>query len=193
MSYAKLYAHCQSLPVHIGRNLVREAVLELAGRTGGRQVRMALDPAICRGLYLSARNTESVLVKQFGGCIIATARGLDPLMDRFIYVKELMHMFDDPEEAVDSGEKLEALLDEFSDTASKSIHMLAEFGCFWMALGALCPEDCRKMLEADRVSGKIDEDGISTKLKIPLQYVPRLFEGRYPELIETLVEGRRLG
>jgi hypothetical protein len=194
MTYVELYARCQSLPVAISRKTVRDMVRELTGRQGGRQVWSGrLDPAICRGLYLSSRNPDSILVRQFNGDVVVVSRGLDPLLDRFIYVKELMHMFDDPEEAVDSGDKFEDLLNEFGEAPSpgRSVPMLSEYGCFWMALGALCPEECRLDLAEKRGNG-LDDHQISEKLKLPVQYVPRLFESRYPDLMKCLSKGQAL-
>ena len=85
-------------------------------------------------------------------------------MERFIYVKEMMHMFDDPSKATDTGAKFDAQLAEFDGTGTPkdwSVQTHAEIACFWMTLGALCPEPIRKQLEMERAAGRIDDQAIS--------------------------------
>jgi hypothetical protein len=50
-------------------------------------------------------------VEQFGSSVVVVARGLNRCWERFVYVKELMHVFDGVDEATDSGEKFESMLE----------------------------------------------------------------------------------
>lgn len=188
MSYKQLYTYCQTLPVHINRNLVRDRALELVGveRIAVRLV--DIDERICRGKYLSGNNTDHPIVKQHGGHVIVLARSLNRCWQRFVFTKELMHLFDGHLEATDSGDAFELLLADLSEgTPSGSPQLKSEYMAFWMALGALCPEAERLDLEAKLADGTIDEAAIAQRLRIPLFYVPRLFEPRYKKIIGGLV------
>ena len=87
-------------------------------------------------------------VKQ-NGYVVVTARGLPPVWDRFIFLKELMHIFDDADEATDSGDAFENLLAEFTQHTHTpwSPQMEAEIDSFWMAANAMCPEQSRLELK----------------------------------------------
>ena len=105
-----------------------------------------------------------------------------------VYIKELMHLFDDPMEAVDSGDTFETVLREILPGPSQpSPQILSEYNCFWMALGVLCPERLRLELARERTEGRIDDYAIALRLRIPQQYVARLFEDRYLDIINRLV------
>lgn len=121
------------------------------------------------------------MVRQFGGSIVVVARGLNRCWERFVYVKELMHIFDDVEEATDSGEKFELMLEELAMPSSKdfSPQTEAEIKCFWRALGVLCPERTRIEMAEKRKKGQIDDYGIALAFRIPQQYVRYLFELSY--------------
>ena len=99
-----------------------------------------------------------------------------------------MHIFQDPSDATDTGEKFEALLSEFSGSGDPwSAHMLAEFSCFWMALGTLCPEQERCRLRDERANGDMHDAAIAQMLRIPQQYVPQLCDDRFDGLIAKLL------
>jgi len=183
VSYQALYAHCQTLTPHIHRNEIRDKAKALTGVASLAVMKTGLDVAFCRGFYLSARNTEHRLVIQHGGHVIILAReGLNRCWERFVFIKELMHLFDDPEEATDTGDQFEKLLAEFMapGAAGRSPQMNSEIKCFWMALGVLCPEPNRLEFQAEREKGQIDDYSIALRLRIPEQYVPSLF---HPEFL----------
>lgn len=190
MSYKELYAFCQTLTPKIHRNNLRDKTLELTGIPKIKTVKTTLDISICRGFYLSAKNKENKFVQQNGYHLIVLARsGLNPCWERFVYVKELMHSFDDPEEATDSGECFEKVLTELQPgTLERSSQTMSELKCFWMALAALCPEKGRIEFKEQRKSGHIDDYGIALQLKIPRHYVPLLFEDRYEAIISKILK-----
>lgn len=189
MTYSRLVEYCQSFEPPIGRNVIRDKLLEIVGVDRLRVVRTTLDATVCRGMYLSARNADHPFVRQNGGHVIALARGLDRSWERFVFVKEIMHMFDDPMEATDSGDKLEQLLEDFGNaTKDKSAPYKSEVECFWMAMGALCPERARLEFIRDREAGQIDDYAISLRLQIPVGYVAHLFKPTYAQLIRAVTE-----
>jgi len=188
MSYGQLHTHCQGLALHVRRNSIRDKVLEITGTERVSVVRTTLDVDCCRGFFLSARNTTHRLVQQFGTHLIVLARGLPPEWERFVYVKELMHLFDDPAEAADTGETFERVLNELGLPGERnwSPQMISELNCFWMALGAFCPETERVKFATEREKGQSDDYAVSLKLKIPQPYVRYLFEDRFLPIMEEL-------
>jgi hypothetical protein len=100
----------------------------------------------------------------------------------------MMHVFDDPDEASDTGEEFDNQLADFSGPSSpnRSPQFVSEVKAFWMALGVLCPESTRLQLEEDRRDGKIDDYSIALRFLIPEQYVPRIFQADYLGIIEVL-------
>jgi len=188
MGYADLYDFCQGFEPHIKRNLVKDKVLELTGTERLSVVKTELDVAVCRGFYVSARNTEHRLVKQCGGDVIVLARELNRCWQRFVFTKELMHLFDGANEATDSGDKLETLLSEFGTGSplKRSLMMDSEVKCFWRAMACLCPENLRLQLKDQRDGDQIDDYSIALTLRIPEQHVPKLFSIRYPDILEIV-------
>jgi hypothetical protein len=186
MGYGDLYNFCQTQSPHIRRNLIRDKVLELAGVPKISPVKTSLDTASCRGFYLSARNTNHRLVQQLGCHVIVLARELNRCWERFVFVKELMHIFDDPSQATDSGATFDRVLSELllPSAPQWSPQMLSELGCFWMALGVLCPESLRLAFQSERERGQIDDYSIALKLRIPEMYVPALFFEDFLERIK---------
>lgn len=186
MSYAILYAECQKERVHVRRNVVRDKVLKLNGLNRIPLVRTSLDTSVCRGFYASATNKNHRIVEQFGSSVVVVARGLNRCWERFVYVKELMHVFDGIDEATDSGEKFESMLEELvmPTFAKWSPQMMSEMKCFWRAMGALCPENIRLEMAEKRTKGQIDDYGIALAFRIPQQYVRHMFEVDYPARIK---------
>ena len=189
MSYQALYNFCQTKNPHISRNVVRDQVLRITGVNRVSTVKTTMDTSACRGFYLSARNTEHRLVQQHGSHIIVLARGQNRCWDRFVFVKELMHLFDSVDEATDTGEEFDRQLAELSGhpSPSWSPQMRSEVECFWKALAALCPETVRGEFQTLLDAGQIDEYGIALKLKIPQQYVQHLFRPEYPDIIRDIL------
>jgi hypothetical protein len=187
MGYRQLYEQCQNLQPAVSRRKIYPLVLAETGLNGIRHVTTTLDTTVCRGLYLSARNKEARLVQQVGGTVIVTARGMNYCWTRFVFVKELMHAFDNPKAAADNGDAFDTQLQDLSGPATTlSPQGEAEYLSFWMALGVLCPEATRLAFH-DRLAAKqIDHYAIALELRIPEQYVPLLFEARYKTLIASL-------
>ncbi|MFT6474227.1 MAG: hypothetical protein ACJAUS_001943 [Qipengyuania sp.] len=187
MSFATLYDYCQSLPLPISRKLIKAKVCDLT-RKEVTHIRTELDTEITRGFYLDGRNEDHKIVEQLGSSVVATARGLNRCWERFILVKEMMHMFGSENEAADDGDKFETLLAELTNPAgSTSPATRSEYLCFWMALAALCPEEKRLEYQQERDDSEIDDFTIASQLRIPEMYVPRLFEPRYRGIVDTLI------
>ncbi|MCB1782526.1 MAG: hypothetical protein KDI13_00885 [Alphaproteobacteria bacterium] len=190
MSYKDFYDHCQTLTPKVRRNDLMAKALEINGIPKIQTRKTDLNTKVCRGFYLSARNIEHPFVKQHGCHLIVLPReGLNVCEERFVWVKELMHVFDDPKEATDTGENFERVLNELQPGAmERSLQTMSEIRSFWMALAALCPESARIQFEKDRSAGHVNDYGIALKLRIPKQYVPLLFGDRFINIRNQLLK-----
>ena len=190
MGYSHLYDFAQTLQVPISRATIRPKVIEFTDIGHIGHVKTGLNTSICRGFYLSAQNTEHRLVQQVGNNIVVTARELDDGWERFVYTKELMHAFDNPDEATDSGDDFDTLLTELvgPPEPSRSPQLVSEFACFWMALGTLCPESVRQDLRRSVEKGTADTYEIALQLKIPERYVLQLIQDRFKAILDPILE-----
>jgi hypothetical protein len=191
MGYRHIYEQCQKLAPAVSRRKIFPLVLAETGISNIRHVVSTLDVGVCRGLYLSARNTEARFVQQVGGHVIVTARGMNYCWERFVFIKELMHAFDDPESAADSGETFDSQLQDLTGPLTTlSPQGEAEYLSFFMALGILCPESSRLVLQERLAARQIDHYTIALQLRIPELYVPLLFEARYRQLMDKIIASR---
>lgn len=186
MSYRQLYDFCQTQNPHIKRNLIRDKVREITGVTSISTVKTSMDTTLCRGFYLSANNTEHRLVQQCGGHVIVLARDLNRCWQRFVFTKELMHIFDDDSEKTNTPDSFEKVLVELTayGAVNSSPQLKSEVKCFWMALGVLCPESVRKDFDRKRARGQCTDYDIALQLLIPELYVPALFDQNYYRFLE---------
>jgi hypothetical protein len=65
--------------------------------------------------------------------------------------------------------------------------MDAEVACFWRALAALCPEETRKQFKTAFQNNQIDFYSEALRLRVPEQYVTRLFDPNYEKIIAPLL------
>lgn len=187
--FAELHDFCQTLTPKVKRNLVINKVKELARVEKVRTIAATLDTSVTRGYFLHASNTDNEFVKQNGFHVIVLARGLNPCWERFVNVKEAMHLLDDQEEAIDSREKFDQLLNYWESPATATNptpQTLSDIKAMWMALACLCPEKSRLEFEVLLNKGQIDNYGIALKLRVPELYVPMLFKPEYKQAIEAL-------
>lgn len=186
----KLYDFCQTLsvPPRIKRHLIADKITELTGLEA-RVFIVDLDTEVCRGLFLSGCNGDVPLVRMADGkSVIAIARGLNRCWDRFVQIKELMHLFDAEEEKTSSAEAFKHLLTEFAvrlpefDTSKQ---MDSEVRALVMALACLCPEAKRLEFVEARRRGEIDNYQVAVQLRIPEFYVQTLLVPRFAEIVAS--------
>lgn len=180
MAFKDLYEHVQTMDIHINRNEIKAKAIEISGVDDVKVVRAGLDTQVCRGFWLTPTNEDHHLVKQYGCHVAVTARGLNRCWDRFVTVKEMMHLFDGEQQRTGNADQFEDLLSEFSSPMIQtSSQMVSEIDAFWRALSVLCPEKYRQEFFELKEKQSIDNYEIALRLRIPEQYVPRLFEARY--------------
>lgn len=193
MSYGALYEYCQDLPVPVSRKHIIPKVCELTKRARKPRI-MAydLDPAIVAGFIVWPGNNDHPIGKfGKGEPVIVIARQHNTCWRRFVVVKELMHYFDRPLEKVNSEDDFEEVVSGFCSPVPpdhRSPAMGSEANAFWMALGVLCPEPLRQDLQRDRARGAISDMEIAQRLKIPLAFVPALFQPHFKESMSELCD-----
>lgn len=189
--FNQLYYHCQNLEPKVKRNNVINKIVEITGSEKIQTIMVVLDTAVLRGFFLSASNEEHPLVKKVGRNVIVLAKDMNECWDRFINVKEAMHLMDDDDEVTDSIQKFETLLDEWGDWSSAELEpkpqKTSDVIAMWMALTCLCPEKNRQEFKKLLDKKQIDHYGIALKLKIPQFFVPVLFRSEYELFLETYI------
>jgi hypothetical protein len=195
-AFKDLYDYCQTLavPPKISRNVIRDKAVELSGKKVSI-VKVNLDTEVSRGFFLSAGNLDSPLVRQAkGSCVIALARGMNPCWERFVQVKELMHLFDTEEEMTSSGPLFQSLLSELEVSFPRpeiSKQRASETKCIGMALACLCPEKVRLQYIDAYERKHIDYEGIALQLRIPKQLVPSLLNENFARVVVSLCSVQR--
>jgi len=137
-------------------------------------------------MFLAPQNTNHIITQKLGQSIIISSAHLNYCWERITFVKELMHLLDGADEAVDTGETFDIVLTELAASPDKiSLPTLSEHRAFWMAMGVLVPEHLRISLKA-RIAAAKDakakadvEMAAAEILKIPRFYVPFLFSAAY--------------
>lgn len=192
MGYSDLYEFCRGLSPKIKRNLVRNKVVEIEGIKGVRTIMTSLDTSSCRGFYLSPRNVSHPLVRDHGCNIIVLARGMEPRHERFIFVKELMHVFDDPLESTDTPALFESTLNNIyaANINAMSPQVRSEYNALWMALAVLCPQAYRDGIIKKRGDGTITDVEIADELDIPIGYVSSLFSDSFESSLSAILKSK---
>ncbi|MBO9124832.1 MULTISPECIES: hypothetical protein [unclassified Rhizobium] len=193
MSFRLLYDARQQKPDYINRNVIADMILGITKIPKISVAIVDIDPEVCRGLYLSAKNSQHHLVRQHGNHVIAVARELNRCWQRFICVKEMMHMFADPEKAADQGHLFEALLEDLSNQNSSgeiSPQLRSEYNCLWMALATICREEKRLEYQQMKERNEISDYQIALELKLPQFHVKTLFHPRYRAIVDGILDGR---
>jgi len=193
VSYRKLYEFAQTPEAYDGkqylsRNALRDKAQELTGKTV-KHARMGVDVLKVRGLWISMSNQKHHLVQQFGCNVIVTQRELNRCWERFVFVKELMHLFDSQDGHTQTSEQFEHLLGEFSSLeVGESAQWQSDARAVWRALALFCTEDNRKVFAAQRRAVMISDYDIALRLKIPEFHVPKLMSTNYLRVLETILD-----
>lgn len=193
MSYSKLYAYCQAQPAnaHISR---RDLVLQASELKGDGRVQIyetGINTALFRAMFFvpNCDNHWSKLAK--GRPCILIARDLEPDWKRFVTIKELMHLFDQPLDYVGTEDDFGSLLEQLSTppiTSKPSPGFVSENRAFYMALGVICPEVRRQEYVRGVDNGKISPDDIAKDLKIPVAYVHLLLHPVFKMVIKSCID-----
>jgi hypothetical protein len=193
MSIAELHASFQHISIDeldISRNAVKDRALALSGKNKITIMKTAMDLQVCRGFYLSVTNTENNFVRQHGTDVIVIGRDQSKCWDRFIIVKELLHLFDDQKTATSDPEQFGTCLNELARPSGAPLSPAGrrEWEAMWLAMSILCPENCRQHFIAELEAERLTAYDIALKLRVPVVVVPMLFDPRYEKLVYPLIK-----
>lgn len=190
MSFRELYEFSQTLAAPVSRRQLRPKICDLA-RCPPPRVYLdgGMDPKVLRGLFLVPGACGSKFARFDPSCArIVIARNQSADWQRFIEVKELMHLFDQPLETVSSESEFTQLIDEFSAPSSDGVSeaFKSENLGYWMALAVLCPETHRQDLEREIVNG-LNIDEVGTSLRLPPEVAGNLFRPNFKSIVQALL------
>jgi hypothetical protein len=194
MSFRELYEVAQGLDTPIDLSRIRAQIGQLLppGRKC-RVIRSAINVDRLTGYYVSGRNEDSLFLGvPPGTSVIVLSDTLNVCWSRFVEVKELMHLFDDPLSFTNSPDELEKLItgmcESISPTHHRSPQLQSEFECFWMAVALFCPEEKRVELKIQRDARTLSDLEIAEMLKMPERCVPHLFAESYKDNVSYLLQ-----
>ncbi|PZT91006.1 MAG: hypothetical protein DI637_02895 [Citromicrobium sp.] len=123
---------------------------------------------------------------------IFIAAGLTPEMERFVLIKELMHVYFGPggTYATDSQVTLENHMQEmFANSADIKSHQYeAEKLALWMAISVLTPETNREAFRDNVASATMSFEDVAAQLRIPVHTAKALLSEQYRSEISNILE-----
>ena len=185
--FSTLYDYCQNLQPKVSTKKIADKVKEIRGKCP-KIIKTSGDNGILRGFFVSSDNLTHNVYKNLGTDIIFINRELNHCWYRFVYTKELMHIFDSPLEHVNTDECFKTLLSDFEvqSPINNNAPFNSETLAFWRALSCLCPEKSRQEFLIAYTKGHIDTYGIALQLRIPEQYIPKLLDNNFLKIIEKV-------
>lgn len=116
----------------------------------------------------------------------------DEVEFRFALTKELMHVFDTPDEVVDTREKFKILIHEIQNSPlpqDASLMYQSDLMTRWMAILVLCPKRFRDMHLDDYRAGRLADFDIAEMFKIPEWTVKWVMDDYYDVVHRRFVVG----
>lgn len=120
--------------------------------------------------------------------LITYDRNLNMCGRRYVWCKELMHTFDEPDGSVKEESEYRELLEEIElKPLNPSEKYISENVAKWMALLILCPKIFRDELIDARKNNEISDYEIAFEFRIPENIVKSLFSESYNDAYEDLI------
>jgi hypothetical protein len=192
MSFSKLYefsAGLRTSPV-ILEGVLDAKVIELTAQDDIYYVPVDLDPAVSKGHIKQYRESTGVYSEAKWITEIRYFKDLNVCWHRYVCCKELMHVFDTPEERTSSAEKLDQLLGEIESplpSDRQSPMFQSETRTLWMALAVLCPLPLRDHFQPMWADGTMSEYEIALELRIPEELIQPIMSDRYHGIVQSLI------
>jgi hypothetical protein len=192
MSFSILYAFSaglRTLPVKL-EGVLDAKVVELTAQDDIFYVPVDIDPDISLGHIKQYREATGVYTQPRWVTEIRYFKDLNLCWHRFVCCKELMHVFDKPEEKTTSVEKFDQLLDEIESplpSDQQSPMYKTETRTKWMALAILCPLPLREHFQPMWLDGTLSEYEIALELRIPEVLIPMIMAESYPAIVSSLL------
>lgn len=192
-NYKQLYEYCQALPTPISRADIKNKAVEIANIGNVRVVWVKFDHKEARGLFVQVRPDvpSEFLAKAGAPNVILLDDGLkaNKCWQRFIVVKEVMHLFDEDDEKTAEANSIQELLTglEASDYRSGNKQLESDARAVWMALACLCPEAKRQEFKQKKLEGLIDDYAIASQLRIPQAHIRKLLSDSFDTFLREVL------
>lgn len=196
MPFACLYEAVQGQDSLIGTEWLKQQAIHYSEITAVKeQWSSVMDGTSLRGFYIEGPLGPPVQLQEHEALIVlaremCVAPGVGKHWRRYVYTKELMHVFDGPDEKAGTEEAFDVQIEKFGDpTADMSPQFRAETKAFWRALAVLCPEkqrrEFKKQIEAEEISYEV----LATTLRLPAAYVPNLIRDEFETYVQSVLDG----
>jgi hypothetical protein len=120
--------------------------------------------------------------------LITYCNNLSDCGDRFVWCKEMMHIFDTEDGCVKTSEEYRGLLKEIElKPIDPSEAYLSENRAKWLALLVLCPKEQRDSMMARKAEEGLTDYDVALHFRIPESIVPSLFSSYYDTYYERFV------
>lgn len=187
MSYRSLYESVQSIDGRISTAWLKAEAMRLSGFTLIKeQWTDVMNPQYMAGFFIEGPLGPPVPLDN-GQALIVLPREYEKDRRRLVYTKELMHVFDTPDEKADSPEKFDAQAERFADPSAQiSPQFMAEGKALWRALGVLCQESKRLDFSTKLKTNQTSPSFIAANLEIPQSFVRLLVRDDFLAVINTI-------
>lgn len=192
MSFSQLYdfaAEQRSAPIII-EGLLDQKIIDITAQDEIFYTAVELDDKISLGHIKQTRIPKGVYDRDPNWVTqIRYSNKLNVCWQRIVCCKELMHIFDSPEECVNNEEKFAKLLAELESpplSADASPMFLSEQKTKWMALAVLCPLPFRDYFLPLWENGDLSTYDVALALRIPEVAVPSIMGEYFPEVVGEL-------
>lgn len=196
MSFEKLYAAVQSHKSDDGRistKWLRDLAIDLSGiKRVKEQWSDVIDANFLRGFYIEGPMGPPIPLAE-SECLIGLSRSIctgaqGKNWRRFIYTKELMHVFDTEEEKAGTREAFDIQVEKFGNpSADVSPQFRAEYKAIWRALAVLCPEAKRLEYKKALQSGEKSVEVVAAALRLPAPYIHPLVRDDFEAIIKSVM------
>lgn len=149
-----------------------------------------LDVSVSLGHIKYERDRSSPYSDEFTVANIRFADSLNLCWRRFVCCKELMHVFDNEAESVNSKAKFLQLMDEFDSaplSKDESPMYASEGRAQWMAILCLVPNRLRAPIKTGLADGSITPHQAALTLRIPERCVQSLTTEYYDQVLNSLI------
>ena len=193
MRYADLYAYSESLtgPAVSVKDLATQICAHHGNDVGLVNFwPVELDSDISFGHLKYEWDRDSPYEDEFRIANIRFDKTLNRCWTRFVCCKELMHVFDNPEERADTRDEFFRLMSELESLRMKddmSAMFLSELEAQWMAVIILCPPRLRNKYKPLLDNKTMTEYDIALTLKIPEAVIRNTMSDYYDQAMARLL------
>lgn len=192
MPFAELYAEVQTRDIPISTRWLKErAIRHSTITTVKEQWSGLINSSIIRGWYEEGPQAPPIPLAEHQSLIVLSremCKGHQgDYWRRFIYTKELMHVFDEDEEKAHDEKTFDIQIERFGDpSADVSPQFRAESKAYWRALAVLCPEKERLEFKQKIVAKEMSLDVVGARLRIPANVVRDMMRDDFAQIVASI-------